>query len=202
MKRYLIVLILLMLGPMIYFASAEEGLRPVWHNMASLKGEGIKRSDFKICEEIKQLYDVDLLNRYDRRWGMLLYQYVEQMRINGNDTVNGLIISRFGINNFIFWNSSDTTQFYRLQKTGFRQNNRYYFSHRNPEDLDVVKMLSDNTIDTQLPEQYWTPAFGRFSCTAFAIKLIFKDGLIDEAAVLKLYDPHIDEYHSDYTGQE
>lgn len=183
--------------------SVDSTRRPVVMRMESLNGTNLKRVDIAIIAEIKRLYDFNLFGgtlQDKERFGLYDFERVENMRLNRQDTVNGLIMkwSESMMPSYLFWNSNDTITMYRLKNTGhhlINDNRSRFRSTIEPMRMDAVRMISENTIGDSLPPQYWEPRMQQ-STTCFGVRLYITEGVINKAEILKLYDAHIDEYQN------
>lgn len=180
--------------------------RPRFKRMPSLEGVGLKRADIRILKEIKRIYPKEIQSIYGEslftngrdRYGLFEFDRVENMAVQPKDTVYGFIAYTpgFGIS-YMFWNRTDSVTQYKLKVTGFHLKGKRYSRTLDPFELDVVRMLSDNTIEQNLPQQHWKRYFEDYLTTlCFVTRLYIRDGVITRGDVLKLYDPALDLYQT------
>ena len=176
--------------------------RPRFKRMPSLEGVGLKRADIRILKEIKRIYPKEygkLIFRDGRdRYGLFEFDRVENMAVQPKDTVYGFIAYTPGFGmSYMFWNRTDSVMLYKLKGTGFNVKGKRYSRTLDPFELDVVRMLSDNTIEQNLPRQHWKRYFENYLTTlCFVTRLYIRDGVITRGDVLKLYDPALDLYQT------
>ena len=180
--------------------------RPRFRRMPSLEGEGLKRADIRIIKEIKRFYSEEIKSVYGEslfangrdRYGLFEFDRVENMAVQPKDTIYGFIAYTpgFGIS-YMFWNRTDSVTQYKLKDTGFSVKGKRYSRTCDPFELYVVKILSDNTIERNLPQQHWKQYFEDYLSTlCFVTRLYIMNGVITRGDILRLYDPALDLYQT------
>lgn len=172
----------------------DDSLRPVMHGMPALKGMPMKRIDLAICRQISDIYGYNILNPGAERWGVPSFERAESIQIAPIDTVRILLSRWTTVIRYHAWNRNDTISNNEYTRYGFTHNGLRHRSSTPPENWEVFKMMSDNTIESLLPARYWTPRFEDYSTTCFGVRLFFKDNVIDSADIIRFYDGALDEY--------
>lgn len=180
--------------------------RPRFRRMSSLEGVGLKRADIRILKEIKRIYPKEIHSIYGEslftngrdRYGLFEFDRVENMAVQPKDTIYGFIAYTPGFGmSYMFWNRTDSVTQYKLKVSGFNVKGKRYLRTLDPFELDVVRMLSDNTIEQELPQQHWKQYFEDYHSTlCFVTRLYIRNGVITRGDILRLYDPALDLYQT------
>ncbi|MDE6287747.1 MAG: hypothetical protein K2M00_03050, partial [Muribaculaceae bacterium] len=193
-------------------ASWDGYEKPKTVKFNKLKGARLQGLDFALDKCLREMYGFELINPKRPRYGLFEFDDVERMRLSKNDTLYAIIAAAGPLGNkawspryYMFWNGTDTISkdVLYLGQDGYPPHRRVKYNCRHIEGKNLrysLGMLKD-CLSTKLhgadslsilPPRYWAPLEYMMedpnNLISFAVKMIFRDGVVTRAWVTKFYN--------------
>lgn len=195
-------------------ASWEGYEQPKTVEVNGLIGVKLQGLDFVLDKHLRNMYGYAIINPERTRYGLYEFDYVEHMRLNKNDTLYAIIAAPgYQYNEWIsraymFWTKNDTVakdspiDNYPIRlgtdvKRRLNTKKRLLYSVGHLKECLSTRLHGADSLDF-LPPRYWAPIEDVEGdpnhYITFAIKMIFKDGVITQAWVTKFYNGAINQF--------
>ena len=197
-------------------ASWEGYGKPKTVKFNELKGARLQGLDFTLDKCLHEKYGFELINPERPRYGLFEFDDVERMSLQPVDTVYAIIAApgytpsyngpKWSPRHYMFWNRRDTVfkdrykgplTRLRRESIGKRRINgeNLMYTLGALRDLLSTKLHGADSLDA-LPPRYWAPLEDMEGdpnkYITFAIKMIFKNGVVTKAWVTKFYNGSIE----------